>query len=92
MSVKQGIKYDNPESAKEILTFIEFHRLNVDEMLEPPSSYSKLPSFLLLSYERADLFNQKRLMSSSTASSNQMLGRSRSPRIPTVSSALPTAE
>jgi phosphatidylserine decarboxylase len=41
MSVKQGQKYDDPASAKEIPAFVAFHRLNVDEMLQPPSSYSE---------------------------------------------------
>ena len=30
---KQGIKYDSPDSARDIPGFIEFHKLNVDEML-----------------------------------------------------------
>ena len=32
---KQGIKYDSPDSAGDIPGFIEFHKLNVDEMLHP---------------------------------------------------------
>src|SRR5258708_2975660 len=39
LSIKQGIKYDSPESACEIPAFIEFHKLNVNEILDP------LPSF-----------------------------------------------
>jgi hypothetical protein len=42
MSVKQGLKYDDPASAKEILPFVAFHRLNVEEMLHSPASYSTL--------------------------------------------------
>ncbi|KAK0194123.1 hypothetical protein F5146DRAFT_1119448 [Armillaria mellea] len=35
LSIKQGIKYDAPESARDIPAFIEFHRLKVD----PPLLY-----------------------------------------------------
>lgn len=41
MSVKQGIKYDSPESKLEIPTFIAFHNLNVDEILDPIDSFRK---------------------------------------------------
>ncbi|KAH9992210.1 phosphatidylserine decarboxylase-domain-containing protein [Russula compacta] len=41
LSIKQGIKYDSPESAREIPGFIEFHSLNVDEILNPVSSFSE---------------------------------------------------
>ncbi|KAJ3497878.1 hypothetical protein NLJ89_g10292 [Agrocybe chaxingu] len=41
LSIKQGVKYDDPESAKEIPAFIEFHSLNVDEILDPLDSFSK---------------------------------------------------
>lgn len=40
LSIKQGIKYDDPESARDILPFIEFHRLKVDEILDPIDSFS----------------------------------------------------
>lgn len=40
MSIKQGIKYDAPESAKDIPTFIEFHNLDVTEILDPLDSFS----------------------------------------------------
>jgi phosphatidylserine decarboxylase len=40
MSVKQGAKYDSPDSVKDILPFIEFHRLDVDEILDPLDSFS----------------------------------------------------
>ena len=43
ISIKQGIKYDDPESAHDIPTFIEFHRLDVDEILDPIDSFSKYP-------------------------------------------------
>lgn len=45
LSVKQGIKYDDPESAKDIPIFIQFHGLDVNEILDPIDSFSK--SFLL---------------------------------------------
>ena len=41
MSVKQGIKYDAPESAKDIPAFIEFHNLDVKEILNPIDSFSE---------------------------------------------------
>ena len=40
LSIKQGIKYDSPESAQEIPAFIQFHNLNVEEILDPLSSFS----------------------------------------------------
>jgi phosphatidylserine decarboxylase len=42
LSIKQGIKYDAPESALDIAPFIAFHRLKVDEILDPPDSFSTL--------------------------------------------------
>lgn len=45
MSIKQGQKYDSHESAREIMPFIEFHNLNVDEMLEPVSAYKNFNQF-----------------------------------------------
>ncbi|EGO24192.1 hypothetical protein SERLADRAFT_361384 [Serpula lacrymans var. lacrymans S7.9] len=44
LSIKQGNKYDSPDSARDISTFIEFHGLKVDEILEPISSFSKFVS------------------------------------------------
>ena len=40
LSIKQGIKYDDPVSARDIPAFIEFHKLNVDEILNPLDSFS----------------------------------------------------
>ncbi|KAH7341500.1 phosphatidylserine decarboxylase-domain-containing protein [Rhizoctonia solani] len=40
MSVKQGQKYDSPESAREIPAFIEFHNLDVDEIKDPLDSFT----------------------------------------------------
>ncbi|KAI0364493.1 hypothetical protein BV20DRAFT_974427 [Pilatotrama ljubarskyi] len=45
LSIKQGIKYDSPESARDIPTFIAFHRLNVDEILEPLSNFKTFNQF-----------------------------------------------
>ncbi|KAJ9108700.1 hypothetical protein QFC21_000020 [Naganishia friedmannii] len=45
MSVKQGIKYDSPESKLEIPTFIAFHNLNVDEILDPIDSFQTFNQF-----------------------------------------------
>lgn len=45
LSIKQGRKYDSPESAKEIPSFIQFHQLNVAEILESIDSFSKTVTF-----------------------------------------------
>ncbi|KAG2018560.1 phosphatidylserine decarboxylase, variant 4 [Coprinopsis cinerea AmutBmut pab1-1] len=45
LSIKQGIKYDDPASAKEIPGFIEFHNLNVDEVLDPLDSFKTFNEF-----------------------------------------------
>ena len=42
MSIKQGLKYDSPESARDIPQFIAFHNLNVDEIRDPLDSFSTL--------------------------------------------------
>ena len=47
LSIKQGIKYDDPESAKGILAFIEFHGLLVEEILDPLDSFSAFSSLIL---------------------------------------------
>lgn len=44
LSIKQGVKYDSPESAREIPAFIEFHKLNVDDILDPLPSFSRSTS------------------------------------------------
>ncbi|KAF8958614.1 hypothetical protein BDZ97DRAFT_1761982 [Flammula alnicola] len=41
----QGVKYDDTESAKEIPTFVEFHGLNVDEILDPLDSFKTFNEF-----------------------------------------------
>jgi len=40
LSITQGVKYDDPESAKAIPTFIEFHELKVEEILDLHDSFS----------------------------------------------------
>ncbi|CAL1717452.1 unnamed protein product [Somion occarium] len=45
LSIKQGLKYDAPESARDIPAFIEFHRLNIDEILEPLPSFKTFNEF-----------------------------------------------
>ena len=57
-SIKQGIKYDAPESALDIAPFIAFHRLNVDEILDPPDSFSTLVNIFSTATSN-NIFNQK---------------------------------
>jgi len=45
MSVKEGIKFNSPESAKGIRAFVEFHNLKVDEILEPLDSFPNFNEF-----------------------------------------------
>jgi len=45
MSVKEGLKFDNPDSAKGISAFVEFHNLNVNEMLLPLDQYKTFNEF-----------------------------------------------
>ncbi|KAN0126296.1 Phosphatidylserine decarboxylase domain containing protein [Lactarius tabidus] len=45
MSIKQGIKYDSPESARDIPGFIQFHKLSVDDILEPLPSFKTFNEF-----------------------------------------------
>lgn len=45
MSVKQGIKFDDPNSAKQIPQFIAFHQLNMDEVLLPIDQYKNFNEF-----------------------------------------------
>lgn len=47
MSIKQGRKYDSPESAADIRSFIQFHNLNVSEIRDPIDSFSAIFSHLL---------------------------------------------
>ncbi|KAG6863879.1 hypothetical protein C0991_002481 [Blastosporella zonata] len=45
LSIKQGNKYDAPQSAADIPGFIEFHGLNMDEILEPLDSFKTFNQF-----------------------------------------------
>ncbi|KAG8922083.1 hypothetical protein FRC02_012151, partial [Tulasnella sp. 418] len=45
LSIKQGLKYDSPESAREIPPFIAFHNLNLDEILDPLESFKSFNEF-----------------------------------------------
>lgn len=45
MSVKQGIKYDNPASVSEIPGFVRLHNLNMDEALKPIPDYKTFNEF-----------------------------------------------
>jgi len=45
LSVKQGKKFDSPDSAAEILPFLEFHKLNRDEIRDPISSFKTFNEF-----------------------------------------------
>jgi phosphatidylserine decarboxylase len=41
MSYKQGVKFESPASVREIQPFINFHNLDMSEVLDPVSSFSK---------------------------------------------------
>ncbi|KAI0067215.1 hypothetical protein BV25DRAFT_1819523 [Artomyces pyxidatus] len=45
LSIKQGIKYDSPESVHDIPNFIQFHNLNVDEIQDPIDSFKTFNEF-----------------------------------------------
>ncbi|KAH8112668.1 phosphatidylserine decarboxylase-domain-containing protein [Phellopilus nigrolimitatus] len=45
LSIKQGIKYDSPESVNDIPAFVQFHKLKVDEILEPINSFKTFNQF-----------------------------------------------
>ncbi|KAN0055593.1 hypothetical protein ACTA71_008709 [Dictyostelium dimigraforme] len=45
LTTKTGKKYEAPESVKEIQPFIKFHGLNVDEILDPLSSFKNFNQF-----------------------------------------------
>lgn len=46
MTLKQGIKFDSPESMAEIPRFIAYHRLDTREILEPIDSFSESISLI----------------------------------------------
>jgi hypothetical protein len=45
MSVKQGVKFNSPASAREISSFIAFHRLNMAEVAEPLENFKTFNEF-----------------------------------------------
>ncbi|GAA5892606.1 hypothetical protein JCM8208_005861 [Rhodotorula glutinis] len=45
LTKKQGAKYDSPASAREIEPFIKFHNLNMEEVLDPVSSFKTFNEF-----------------------------------------------
>eukprot|EP01116_Phalansterium_solitarium_P019851 TRINITY_DN5699_c0_g1_i3.p1 TRINITY_DN5699_c0_g1~~TRINITY_DN5699_c0_g1_i3.p1 ORF type:complete len:641 (-),score=250.99 TRINITY_DN5699_c0_g1_i3:287-2209(-) len=45
MTLKMGKRYADPRSQKEIVPFIKFHELNVDEILLPLESYANFNEF-----------------------------------------------
>lgn len=45
MSIKQGLRFNNPQSKKDIKPFIAFHDLNTDEILDPLDSFSNFNEF-----------------------------------------------
>ncbi|WWD21646.1 phosphatidylserine decarboxylase [Kwoniella shandongensis] len=45
LSVKQGLKYDSPSSVVDIPGFIAFHRLDVNEILDPLDSFKTFNQF-----------------------------------------------
>lgn len=45
MTIKQGIKFSSPDSAKNIKSFIKFHQLNLDEVHDPVESFQSFNEF-----------------------------------------------
>ncbi|CAG8598451.1 8151_t:CDS:10 [Ambispora gerdemannii] len=45
LSIKQGKKYDAPSSVNDIASFIEFHQLNIHEILDPLDSFKSFNEF-----------------------------------------------
>ncbi|KAF5378946.1 hypothetical protein D9757_008734 [Collybiopsis confluens] len=45
LSIKQGIKFDSPESVRDILPFIEFHKLDMSEVRDPLESFKTFNQF-----------------------------------------------
>jgi phosphatidylserine decarboxylase len=45
LSIKQGVKYDDPASASQIEGFIQFHRLNMNEVLLPIDQFKTFNEF-----------------------------------------------
>jgi len=45
LSVKQGVKYDDPASAEEIEKFVAFHQLDMSEVLHPTDQFKSFNEF-----------------------------------------------
>ncbi|KAJ3860614.1 phosphatidylserine decarboxylase-domain-containing protein [Lentinula novae-zelandiae] len=45
LSIKQGVKYDSPESVRDILPFIQFHKLDMNEVRDPVKSFKTFNQF-----------------------------------------------
>ncbi|OBZ83929.1 Phosphatidylserine decarboxylase proenzyme 3 [Choanephora cucurbitarum] len=45
LTVKQGKRFDDPKSAREIPSFIKFHKISLDEVAEPLSSFKTFNEF-----------------------------------------------
>ncbi|RKP22924.1 phosphatidylserine decarboxylase-domain-containing protein, partial [Syncephalis pseudoplumigaleata] len=45
LSIKQGKKFTNPASVRDIAPFIEFHQLSVDEIADPLDSFANFNEF-----------------------------------------------
>jgi phosphatidylserine decarboxylase len=45
LTVKQGKKFDDPSSVKYIKRFIKYHKISVDEILEPLDSFKSFNEF-----------------------------------------------
>ncbi|GAA6061065.1 hypothetical protein JCM10212_000108 [Sporobolomyces blumeae] len=45
LTKKQGLKYDSPASKRDIMPFIEFHNLNLEEIQDPLPSYQTFNEF-----------------------------------------------
>lgn len=45
LSIKQGRKFDSPDSVQSILPFIKFHKLNMEDVLEPLENFGTFNEF-----------------------------------------------
>jgi phosphatidylserine decarboxylase len=45
LSIRQGIKFDAPQSAKHIPEFVRYHRLNTDDILKPLQEFASFNDF-----------------------------------------------
>ncbi|KAL7746515.1 phosphatidylserine decarboxylase [Sorochytrium milnesiophthora] len=45
LTMKQGRKFNDPASVKEIAPFVKYHKLNMDEVLLPPNGFANFNEF-----------------------------------------------